>query len=74
MKLYDTPIKAIRKKCLDCTCDQHKEIRECPIINCALWPYRFGHRPDEATLDTLKEFYSENPEPTGGLSPKKATE
>ena len=71
MKLYNTPIKAIRKKCLDCTCYQPKEIRLCPIIECALYPYRFGRRPDEATLDTLKEFYSENPEPTKGFSPKK---
>ena len=67
MKLYDTPIKAIRKKCLDCTCYQPKEIRLCLIIECALYPYRFGRRPDKATLDTLKEFYSENPEPTMGF-------
>jgi hypothetical protein len=40
-----TPIKAIRAKCMDCTCNQPKEIRECPIIGCPLWPYRMGHRP-----------------------------
>jgi len=63
-KLYDTPIKAIRKNCLDCCCGQVKEIRLCPIINCALYPYRMGRRPDQATADTLKEFYGENVEPT----------
>ena len=63
-KLYDTPIKAIRKKCLDCTCGQVKEIRLCPVVSCALWPYRFGRRPDKAIVDTLKEFYSEKVEPT----------
>ena len=63
MKLYQTPIKAIRQTCLDCTCGQPKEIRHCPIINCPLYPYRMGRRPDEATLDTLNEFYSDNPEP-----------
>ena len=62
-KLYDTPVKAIRKKCLDCSYWQHKEVRLCTVIDCPIYPYRFGHRPDEATLDTLKEFYSENPEP-----------
>ena len=58
-KLYDTPIKAIRKKCLDCTCGQLVEIRECPVINCSLYPYRMGRRPDQATKDTLKEYYED---------------
>ncbi len=40
-----TPMKAIRAKCLDCSCGQVKEIRECPVKNCALWPYRMGRRP-----------------------------
>ena len=62
-KLYDTPVKSIRKKCLDCTCGQPKEIRLCPIINCPLYPYRMGRRPDKVTLDTMKEFYGEKPEP-----------
>jgi hypothetical protein len=39
------PMKAIRAKCLDCSCYQPKEIRECPITKCALWPYRLGKRP-----------------------------
>jgi hypothetical protein len=40
-----TPMKAIRAKCLDCTCDQVLEIRQCTITDCALWPYRMGRRP-----------------------------
>jgi hypothetical protein len=40
-----TPMKAIRAKCLDCTCDQVAEIRECTIKLCPLWPYRMGRRP-----------------------------
>ena len=71
-KLYDTPIKSIRKKCLNCACYQPKEVRLCTIIDCPIYPYRLGHRPDEATIDTLKEFYSEKHEPTKGFSPKKA--
>jgi len=70
-KLYETPIKAIRAKCLDCTCGQLKEIRFCTIINCPLYPYRMGRRPDKATLDTIKEFYSEKPEYSRSFSPKK---
>jgi hypothetical protein len=66
-KLIETPIKAIRKKCLDCCCGQFKEVRNCTTINCALYPYRFGHRPDKTTVDTIKEFYDEKPEPTEEL-------
>lgn len=40
-----TPIKAIRAKCLDCSCGQIKEIRECSDKNCPLFPYRMGRRP-----------------------------
>lgn len=40
-----TPMKAIRKKCLDCCCGQVKEVRLCPIKTCPLYEYRSGHRP-----------------------------
>jgi len=43
--MAQTPIKAIRAKCLDCCCDQAKEVRLCPSKNCPLYPYRMGHRP-----------------------------
>ena len=62
VKLYDTPIKAMRKKCLDCCCGQVKEVRLCQAVECALWPYRFGRRPDKETVDTLKRFYAEKVE------------
>jgi len=59
MKLYKTPIKAIRLKCIDCCCGQLKEIKLCTVINCALYPYRMGRRPDQATIDTLKAYYED---------------
>ena len=40
-----TPIKAIRAKCIDCCCGQLVEVRLCGITDCALYPYRMGHRP-----------------------------
>jgi len=45
-----TPIKAIRQKCLDCCCEQPKEVRLCPVKDCSLWPYRMGHRPEKVEL------------------------
>lgn len=40
-----TPIKAIRAHCIECSGGQKKEVRECPIENCSLFPYRMGKRP-----------------------------
>ena len=47
-----TPMKSIRLKCLDCTCNQPREIRLCPIENCPLYPYRKGKRPKENNNET----------------------
>lgn len=41
-----TPMKSIRAKCLDCSCGSANEVKNCPIINCALYGYRFGRRPE----------------------------
>ena len=40
-----TPIKAIRKKCLECCGNHYSEIRHCQISDCPLYPYRLGKRP-----------------------------
>ena len=40
-----TPIKAIRAKCLDCSCESYKEVKECSIPECPLYPYRLGKNP-----------------------------
>jgi len=33
---------AIRRKCMDCTNNQTKEVRICELTDCDLWPYRMG--------------------------------
>ena len=40
-----SPLKAIRAKCMDCTCYQRDEIKYCPVETCALHPFRFGKNP-----------------------------
>ena len=47
------PLKAIRKKCLDCSGYSIKEVKYCVIPDCTLWPYRMGVTP--ATLMAKKE-------------------
>ena len=39
-------LSAIRQKCLDCSCYQPSEVRDCRITNCDLWPFRFGKDPE----------------------------
>ena len=70
-KFYLTPIKSIRKKCLDCCCGSRKEVRLCTIVDCALYPYRFGKRPTQAIVDTINDYYEKNSEPAIGLLPRK---
>lgn len=43
--MADTPLKAIRAKCLDCCCGQANEVKLCPAVDCELHPYRFGKNP-----------------------------
>lgn len=40
-----TPLKAVRNKCIDCSGGSYKEVAQCPIVDCPLYPYRFGKRP-----------------------------
>ncbi len=40
-----TPMKAIRKKCLDCCCGSFTEVALCTIPKCPLYQYRMGRRP-----------------------------
>jgi hypothetical protein len=42
-----TRTKAIRLKCLDCTCNQPAEVRKCPAMNCPLWRYRMGKEEND---------------------------
>ena len=35
-------LKAIRSNCLECSGDSAKEVMECPMYRCALYPYRMG--------------------------------
>ena len=40
-----TPVKAIRKKCLDCSAYLPAEVRRCQIRDCVLYEYRMGKNP-----------------------------
>lgn len=41
--------KAIRQNCLDCMGGSPGEVRKCAAIQCAMWPYRMGKNPFQAS-------------------------
>lgn len=55
-----TPIKAIRAKCLECSNYQPKEVRECIIPDCPLYPFRMGKNPNRTGIGNLKASFSQN--------------
>ncbi len=40
-----TPMKAIRKHCIECSGGSYQEVALCEIESCHLFEYRFGKRP-----------------------------
>ena len=56
-----TPIKAIRKKCLDCCCGQAIEVRLCTCVTCALYGYRMGHRLKGEQFTTENQLIEKTP-------------
>ena len=41
-----TPLRAIRAKCVNCSAWSMKEVRECVMLDCPLYPYRLGKSPN----------------------------
>ncbi len=42
------PLRAVREKCLDCSCQQPIERKECTVTTCALYAFRMGVNPYRA--------------------------
>ena len=54
MKL--TPLKAIRRKCLDCSVGSRAEVRECVIPGCPLYLYRLGKNPARKGMGSIQNL------------------
>ena len=48
----NTPLRAVRLKCLDCMGGSAHDVRLCPIPDCPLYPWRMGHRPKRPKAPT----------------------
>ncbi len=55
-----SPLKAIRLKCLDCSCGNINDVKSCTHTQCALHSFRLGknpnarHEPTAAQLEALR--------------------
>jgi len=38
-------LRAIRRKCLDCSGGSHAEVADCKVHQCTLFPFRYGKNP-----------------------------
>lgn len=48
--------QAIRQYCIECSGGSMKNVRDCSMADCPLWPFRFGKPGKEAELlESLKE-------------------
>lgn len=50
-----TPLRAIRKKCLDCSAGSPNEVRCCEILDCPLYPYRLGKSPNRKPRELTED-------------------
>ena len=41
----NSPLRAIRNKCIDCCCYSMHEVKLCSCKDCPLYPFRFGKNP-----------------------------
>lgn len=41
----NSPLMAIRAKCLDCCCNIEAEVRKCTVKTCPIHPFRMGRKP-----------------------------
>lgn len=54
-KKTTSPLKAIRHKCLDCTCGNRLEVEACTMEDCPLHAFRFGKNPFRKVSEKQKE-------------------
>ena len=51
----NTPLRAIKKHCLECSGFEKKQVRECVIKDCVLYEYRQGKNMRRIGVGRLKK-------------------
>lgn len=45
IEIDNSPLKAIKRHCYECSGYNRNEANNCELVECPLWPFRFGKRP-----------------------------
>ena len=60
-----TPVQAIRAKCIDCSGGQLAEVRFCPLNDCPLHPFRMRRNPNCKGRKVSEDQPDHQPQETG---------
>ena len=63
-------LKAVRLRCLDCSAFSSYEVKKCHLVNCALYPYRFGTTNHSQKSSCKKSQTQQNNNSTGRVEVK----
>lgn len=61
MSKSNSRARAIREKCIVCSCGIVSEVRRCPVSKCPLYPYRMGYIDSSLTRNTSDTVCVETP-------------
>ena len=56
----ESALKAIHRKCLDCSSGSRNEVKNCRMERCALYPYRMGHNPHRTGIGKIENLSHSN--------------
>jgi hypothetical protein len=59
--IANTPIRAIRARCIECVGQHYSLIRNCEHLDCPLFRYRLGTNPARKGIGGRKKLPLENP-------------
>lgn len=51
-----SPLKAIRKHCLECSSGNSNEVKNCIITDCPLYQFRLGKNPNRKGIGNKNVF------------------
>ncbi len=72
-----TPLKSIRRNCIECSGGSPKEVKLCAIEDCPLHRFRFGKNPNRTGIGGKgfpKEFVEKSLAESGDLTNKGKVE
>ncbi len=68
-----TPLKAIRKNCLECSSGSANEVNNCIITDCPLYQFRLGKNPNRKGIGGNPDFNQNTSTQVNRFEQRRAT-